>query len=527
MYQGNSSHTGYAPVSLKPNDLSLRWSKIIGHGKALNPVTSSDGKVFASLITYFDGEDSFFVLNALTGDIKWSKNFGDVFSVNPPSYAYGNVYIQTGNHASDTYLWAFKADTGDLIFKSPHLAQWERYYAPTIHEGVVYVNGGYYGGMYAFNATTGAQMWFTALQQYDQWTPAVDSSYVYAYVGEYRPALYVADRQTGEIMFQIDDYNFDWYGWSMNLAPVLGTENSVFAIQDGRLIKFDISKKQISWETNRNYSGQPSFAKGVVYTISSGTLSAVDANTGNVLWSWGSTSDNLAGEMIITDTHVLASSSTTTYAIDLLTHKDVWSYPKGGHLSLSKDALCIVSQDGQLTSIAFQPFAIPVANAGGDRIEYSNVTLNGIQSFDPDGYIVSYVWNIQNEEDPTYNLVAEGKVVNVSDLKRAFYDVILTVTDNEGFTASDQMLLAVMGPEPRCEYTKDDVIRAYDNGYQKGFRAGKEKGKLENLATYDNRTKILHIPSVLVKKKVFEMELKRRGNSDNFHVIEGFRGLER
>jgi len=524
MYQGNSSHTGYAPVSLKPDEFSLRWSKSIGSGKKeLNPVTSADNKVFVSLLTYFNDEDSFFVLNALTGDVKWSKNFGSIFSVNPPSYAYGNVYIQTGNHESDTYLWAFDADSGNLVFKSPHSAQWERYYAPTILDGVVYVDGGSYGGMYAFDAITGARLWFTNLEQYDQWTPAVDSSFVYAYVGEYNPALYVADRQTGTIMFKINDNNFSWNGWSMNLAPVLGNNNDVYAIHDGRLIKFDVNQRRIAWEFNRNYSGQPSFAKGIVYAISSGVLSAVDAQTGNVLWLWATTSDNLVGSIIITDTHALVSSSTTTYAVDLLTHKDVWSYPAGGYLSLSTNSLYIASKNGNLTSIAFKPFAMPVAVAGPDRIEYSNVILDGSQSYDPDGFIVSYVWLVQNKEDATYNLTSTEKIATVSDLNKGFYDVTLTVTDNEGFTASNQMLLAVIGPKPQCENICDDVDNAYNRGYQTGFA----DGKLENQATYDNHTKILFIPSAIVKKNVIELKLRRDGNSRNFKMIDGFQALKK
>jgi len=110
--------------------------------------------------------------------------------VNPPSYAYGNVYIQTGNHGTDTYLRAYRADTGELVFQSAHAAQWERYYAPTIADGVVFVNGGYYGRMYAVDAFTGQQLWYLSLPQYDQWTAAVDDAMTYAYVGEYAPGLY-------------------------------------------------------------------------------------------------------------------------------------------------------------------------------------------------------------------------------------------------------------------------------------------------------------------------------------------------
>ncbi len=353
MYQAGSSHTGYVPLTLPPKLFTLKWSKSIGTGKPLNPVTVADGKLFASLVVYFDDIDSFFTLDAATGDILWSKNFGSIFSVNPPSYAYGNVYVQTGNHSSDTYLRAYNADTGSLVFKSAHPAQWERYYAPTIFDGKVYVNGGSYGGMYAFDAFTGAQLWFTDLPQYDEWTPAVDDNYVYAYVGDYSPALYVADRMTGAIAFKIDDQNFDWNGWSMDSAPVLTDNQHVFAIHNGRLINFDLVNHNIDWEISQNFSGQPAYAKGVVYAIQAGALSARNATSGETLWAWEAPAESLTGAMIVTDSHIIVSSDETTYAVDMKTHADVWSYPATGHLTLNDHALYIAANDGTLTCLDY------------------------------------------------------------------------------------------------------------------------------------------------------------------------------
>ena len=160
MYQGGTSHTGYVEISLNPADFTLRWSKNIGGNLPLNPVTAAEGKVFVTKLVRFNNTDALIVLNDATGDIIWSKNFGEVNSVNPPSYAYGNVYVQTGDNSPGTFLRAYNADTGALVFESPHAAQWERYYAPTIYDGTVYINGGYYGGMYAFDAYTGTQNWF-------------------------------------------------------------------------------------------------------------------------------------------------------------------------------------------------------------------------------------------------------------------------------------------------------------------------------------------------------------------------------
>jgi hypothetical protein len=372
--------------------------------------------------------------------------------------------------------------------------------------------------MYAFDAYTGSQLWFTGLPQYDEWTPAVDDNFAYAYVGENSPALYAADRHTGEIIYKINDLNFDWHGWSMDLAPVLTSDNSIFVIQDGRLIKFDLILKEISWENNGNYSGQPSYSNGIVYAINSGALSAADSNTGEVLWLLEVPSGNLTGNIIVTDTHVLVSSSSTTYAVDLNTHEEVWSYPVSGHLSLGENALYIATSNGNLHCIAYEPFEVPVAIAGPDRVEYSNVTLDASASYDPDGNIVSYSWQIDQKEGTGYSLTVTGKTVDVSDLNKGFYNVVLTVVDNEGFFSTDDFVLAIMGPEPQCKYNYEDVEIAYSTGCS--------SGKNLNQAEYDSGTKKLSIPGIFIDDKVQCWEMKRNGKSNDFTLLQVIENCE-
>lgn len=348
-YQANASHDGYMPVTLNPKNFSLLWQKSLGT-YALNPVTAADGNVFVSQQGRFNSGAGLHVLDANTGEEEWSTTFGSVNSVNPPAYADGKVYIQTGKGTSSPppYLSAFDANTGATVFQSQFGAQWEGYYAPTPYAGNIYINGGYYGGAYAFNGTTGAQQWYAGLPQYDDWTPAVDQNYVYAYVGDYTPALYVLDRATGAQAYRIDDPNFSWSGWSMNLAPVLGGANDVLAIQNRRLISFDLANRNIRWEISRSFSGQPSVAGGVIYAIDGGVLTALNETTGQTVWTWGS---GLSGTLIITKSHVLVGSTSTTYAVDLATHQATWSYGAGGQLALSQNTLYIANSSGTLTAL--------------------------------------------------------------------------------------------------------------------------------------------------------------------------------
>ena len=343
MYQANPQHTGYVPIALDHEDFSLRWEKQIGDGRQLNPVTAANGKVFISLYVRFDDVTSFFAVDSRDGEVLWSKGFGRVNSVNPPSFAYGNVYIQTGNHSGDTFLHAFEADTGDYVFKSPHSAQWERYQAPTIYDGSVYINGGYYGGMYGFDAFSGDKIWFKSLSQRAGWTPAVEGNYSYAFI---KGTLYAINRHYGT-----QDFTIKAGSSSSTRVPVKGSCNDILVINGSTLYCLDLLNKEVRWELSGNYGGMPSVAEGVVYTVNNGVLESRDETTGNLIWDWTPPEGSLESPMIVTQTHVIACTSANTYAIDILGRESDWSYPASGYLSLGNDTLYIAG-DGVLTAIA-------------------------------------------------------------------------------------------------------------------------------------------------------------------------------
>ncbi|NTW88488.1 MAG: hypothetical protein HGB26_05050, partial [Desulfobulbaceae bacterium] len=95
-------------------------------------------------------------------------------------------------------------------------------------------------------------------------------------------------------------------------------------------------------------------------------------------------------------------------------------------------------------SVSLHP---PVASAGIDRsIAQQSFTFNGAQSSDPDGSVVNYQWHLVHRTDAAYNQDATGLNPTVSGLHLGFYDVTLTVTDDDGLTASDTMVLAVSTP---------------------------------------------------------------------------------
>lgn len=92
----------------------------------------------------------------------------------------------------------------------------------------------------------------------------------------------------------------------------------------------------------------------------------------------------------------------------------------------------------------------PVADIRAKAIVMAgdDVTFDGSHSYDPDGSIVSYAWNIPNSNG--YISGDEGTVWFNSE---GTYSISLTVTDNEGATDTERVTIHVMPPKPSAIIT--------------------------------------------------------------------------
>jgi hypothetical protein len=304
-------------------------------------------------------------LDARTGSPQWAYDLGARDSYDPPAFGNGTVYMQTGGH-SNSFVWAISSTDGSLRWRTAYGNQWSPWYAPVIVGQSVYVAAGYYGGLEAYDGTKGTQLWTFPTNQYDLWTPAVANGLVYAYTGDYSPKLSVVDAATGKASYEIPDPNFSWRGWSMNLAPVVGSQNDIIAQPDNRLISFDLGARKIRWQVSGwtspwGNAWQATVSNGVVYAFNGTQVEARSEADGSPLWTWPLPASGApVGTMIATSNllFVSATSSTSssgiTYAVDLASHRRVWSYPLSGQLAIGANGVLYIAGNDQIVAIALR-----------------------------------------------------------------------------------------------------------------------------------------------------------------------------
>jgi PQQ-like domain/Putative Ig domain len=366
-FQGNAAHTGYVPVALNPDRIATRWQRVAtaayaqaggSYYKNFNAAVSSGGLLFTA-----EGKE-LLASNEHDGSVAWRYSFSTLAwpSANPPAVAEGTVYMAAGQSSSSTYFWAFDAATGAQRFKTPMTSQWERYLAPTIGSHGVYTNAGTYGGVYGFDEA-GNQLFFRGLGQTSSWTPAVDETGVYCYTNG---NLQVLDPSSGTVVHTIVDPTFTNYVYEIGGSPVLGAPGSVFVANyintrlnggafGNTLLNFDVAAESIRWQVAGDYPTTPAYRAGILYAANNKPtrLEARAEDSGALAWSWvppqaGDTS--FESEVMVTDNLVFVCTNLALYAIDLTTHKTVWSYPIVGRLTLSAQGVLYVAEQTTLTA---------------------------------------------------------------------------------------------------------------------------------------------------------------------------------
>jgi hypothetical protein len=346
-------HTGFQPLLLgSAANFSESWASTLG--SSVSQVAVAGGRVFVSLPARF-ADSSIIALDASTGGEVWRKSYTYVASMNPPSWHGGSVFTQVQDGPGQTsHLVGLNEADGSQQWASQFYQQWEHYLAPAVDDSGVYINSGSYGGISGYDRITGINRFAVGLDQYDGWTPALNSSGgLYSFVkGVFRSH----DRSTGAVLWS-QDFTWDWAGYTMN-RTIACQPDAAFFINDTDsqsyqgprdLICMDLASRSVRWTVRgTSFSGTPAVAHGNVYALSNGsTVSSYDTATGILNASYAAPNETgLNTQPIVTADTLIVASSTKTYLFDLLTGSLRQTLPAGGATSLAGRSLYLASSDG-------------------------------------------------------------------------------------------------------------------------------------------------------------------------------------
>jgi outer membrane protein assembly factor BamB len=244
-YGFNASHTIFNPFEDTLNrsnvaGLSLRWEYMTGNGTGIAPLS---GPALADGVLYVGSyaETTFRALDAETGAIRWSYTGLNFFS--DPAVAGRHVYTAS----LDGNLYAFPTNcvgtctpswavpVGTLGTNSP----------PTWSKGSIYI-GGYDGYVYAFNGTTGAELWSAQVNQlpFDplNFAPAVSADRVFV-SGDFGIYAYPTECTTPCTPLWIARTQF-----SPVAAPTVADGFVLVGDYQGTIYAFDTATGTLAWK---------------------------------------------------------------------------------------------------------------------------------------------------------------------------------------------------------------------------------------------------------------------------------------
>jgi len=314
-------------------------------GAPLHPAAAENGTIFVTSDTNLNTGGTLVALSAQDGSVLYTHDFGSVSSTGHPSVVNGTVYVQTnkGLNAGDvSHVWALDATTGNVRWSSPFDSQWEHFWAPTVAGGMVYVDGGRFGGLYAFDISNGNQVFFSdTIGQYDSWTPTYAGGVLYTWVAG---GLVARDPATGALLWNNGLPWSDATPYSVNAAAAFDSTGG-YVISPPLLAAVDPVAQDFRWTLSASYTGTPAVANGVVYAVSGGELVANDAGTGAALWTFAG-DGKLSYPPIVANGFVYVSSTANDFAVDVRTHTEAWTDASGGWLAVTSGRLVVAGADG-------------------------------------------------------------------------------------------------------------------------------------------------------------------------------------
>jgi outer membrane protein assembly factor BamB len=298
--------------------------------------------------------------------LKWKTPLVVMTGLSSPAVVNGVVYIGS----DDGKVYAFSASTGAELWS--YTTRGDIVSSPAVANGVVYV-GSYDGNLYALDATTGAKKWNYYTGSAVASSPTVANGIVY--VGNNAGNVYALNASTGSQLWTFAGGDGTFSSPALANGVVYVGSQSVYALNASTGVQL--------WRYSTDLAPSAlAVANGVIYAASTSNVYALNANTGVNLWTYSINPPfNVRSSPAVANGVVyFGCDDGNVYALNAGTGVKLWSFSGGFELSSPAVANGVVYIDGGETAYALNAItgALLWSYPVGGGVNSSPVVVNGV-----------------------------------------------------------------------------------------------------------------------------------------------------
>ena len=332
---------GGMPAIPPPTDESMLWTYTTGGWVGNPPVVDGD-------VVYAGSDDSHvYALNADTGELLWDFKTGDAVKSSPTVLG-RSVYVGS----NDNHVYALNAATGELMWK--YDTGGPAQFSPAVRGGFVFLGADGEGGymVRALDASSGEQVWVAEMSSRPsaEFAPSAirDKVYLTGDWGEF----HALEASTGRAAWSYDTgIPFD--------SPPLVWDGVVYLTAVNNAFALDEETGDLLWTYGTETFPASDFpaviADGVYYFSPNNRLYALDAAKGEPIWTYDTA--DLINTTPVTARGVVyvGDESDRFYALDAATGALIWRHEGGDYglesVTVTGGVLYAESSDGRLRAL--------------------------------------------------------------------------------------------------------------------------------------------------------------------------------
>ncbi|NLA37785.1 MAG: PQQ-binding-like beta-propeller repeat protein, partial [Methanomicrobiales archaeon] len=324
MFHYDEQRTGYVPWDGPQTNATL-WVAETGEFAEGSPAVHN-GKVFVPTwpdMNFADANPMGLVCyDATTGAELWTNELGGagIGSVSGVAIENGRVYLG----GTDGCLYCVDEETGETLWESDRIDETAWFgltSSPLVYDGVIYTLSASDGVLHAFNLDgTVAWIFETGNGVLSFTSPSACDGKIYC-AGN-RSQIFCIDPSTQSAVWTF------YQGGSVKSSPVIGEDGIVYFTTSSRLYALDGATGTELWNSFvTGTAATPALAGGRIYAGAYNGLHCLDMSTGDEIWHFPASEMNVApvvaGSLVYAATNEAAG---TLYAVDAGTGEEVWSY---------------------------------------------------------------------------------------------------------------------------------------------------------------------------------------------------------